>query len=496
MGKKKSAVCLVLITLLIAVMCFFCTVSFGYDGGLHYFNSVVSLTEKDAALGGTLIDGETYVGGGYTAVYYPEGVISSKEYEDNLAGAEEDEKDEYAAKYVRHGAVYLEKETVTDGGETASEEFEQSFANTVAALKERYEALRVEGVRVDVSDDYTVRVFLPALMDAQSYTFTAFGYTGGFTIGYGSSLDSATQIMPTTKRDDTIGKYVKGASSRTGADGTSYVVIRFTKEGRAALKAATASASSDSSSTMYFKVGDNQAIGLTVSSEIDQDTLYISGSFTAETAKTTAALIDNALNGTQTDLNLTVDDMYRLHATYGDGALLFLYISFAICFAGMMAFFFVRYRTLAFAHLFTYLLFLFSMLLCIWAIPFLYIGVGTVLALMLGSVLLSVSNAMAYEYARKEYALGKTIVSSVKTGYKKCFWHIFDIHIVLTALSFIVYGIALNGLSAFAFVLGLASAFSGVCALAIGRFMWAIMMAFTKKKGAFCNFVREEVDDE
>ena len=88
------------------------------------------------------------------------------------------------------------------------------------------------------------------------------------------------------------------------------------------------------------------------------------------------------------------------------------------------------------------------------------------------------------------------MTSSVKEGYKKSFWHVFDLHIVIAVLSFIVYGIGLSNLSLFAFILGLGTIFSGLACLGLNRLTWAAMMSFTPKKGAFCNFKREEVEDD
>ena len=83
MGKKKSVVLLVIYTLLIAVLCFICTVSFSYGTDqLYTFSSVMRMMEKDADLGlayGANADAGAYLGGGYSAVYYPEGVISARE---------------------------------------------------------------------------------------------------------------------------------------------------------------------------------------------------------------------------------------------------------------------------------------------------------------------------------------------------------------------------------------------------------------------------------
>ena len=173
-----------------------------------------------------------------------------------------------------------------------------------------------------------------------------------------------------------------------------------------------------------------------------------------------------------------------------------LYIAFGVLFVAMMAFFFIRYRRLGFVHLYTFLLFTFAMILCGWAIDFVYLSVESFLAFLLAGVLLCASNIVTFEAARKEYALGKTMASSVKTGYRKCFWKLFDLHIVLAVIAFLVSAIAIEALQVAAFVLGLAVVFSGIGSLLVNRFGWAVMMGTTKHQGAFCNFKREEVEDE
>ena len=520
MGKVKSAICIVLTVLLVAVMCFFCTVSFGLND-IETFHSTVSLTGKDITLGGA-IDEDNYIGGGYVTTYYPEGVIPAKEYEDNLAAyeaayqeadsASAEEKDEekvaelkeqvddYKAKYpvaLKSGSLYLDKEIASeDEGATVSASFKAKIEKTFRIAKERYEALHIDGLKMQVVSDYALRITLPQIYSARSYAFQSMAYTGGLTVSVGSDAASATTIFPENKKDAVIGDYLKGFSTRTAADGTSYVGISYTALGRKIVKEQTASAES-SSVTIFIKVGDNVPVQFSVSSQIDQGTTYVSGSFTGESAKATCVLLNSALkNGDAEDLTVSYGDTLRLPATYGDNALLLVYIAFAVTVVAMAVFFFAKYGQLGFAYLFTYLLFLFSMLLCIWAIPFLYISVGSVLGLLLASVVLGVSSALPYEYARKEFAAGRTISSSVKSAYKKTFWHVFDLHVVLAALAFIIYGISLTGLQIFAFTFGLGIGFSALCSLLVGRLQWASMMAFTTKKGNFCRFKREEVEDD
>ena len=494
MSKLKSALALILITILILGTCFMCTVSFSYGvDRMHTFNSVVSMLEKDANLGGDLLDGEHYVGGGYSAVYYPEGVISAREYEDNLAALEEnDDITEYKAKYVSHGSVYLEKEVVYDDEGNLSEDFICGFDNAVKLLRARVEGLHMENVRLEVRDDYAVQITLPATTNAQAVIFNYFAYTGEFTMGYGSDASTATKLALGT--DETIKDYVKGATSRTSGS-TAYVGLSFTKKGKSIIKSWTASAE-ESSTTLFFYVGDNAVISLSVSEQINQSTLYVSGNYTADSARVVALTIDTAVNSANTDLTFTVEDAVRTQANFGNLALLLLYISFGVLFVGMMVFFIVRYHALAVVHLYTFLAYALLMILIVWGIPFLHLGIETFAAVVLAGTLLSVSNVITYESARREYALGKTMASSVKAGYKRCFWQLFDLHIALALLSFVTYFIALTELGVFAFTLGIGVVLSGLCSLAVSRFHWAAFMSFAADKGKFCNFKREEEDDE
>lgn len=485
MSKVKSAVLLVLATIIIAVLCAMCSASFPIPNSVNEYHSVVSIIAKDSTLGG-----------GYYVTYYPEGVISAEEYvaNSNAFGSDTEAKEKYQAKYVSYGtgAIYLEKETVFDEeANEVSESFKEDFDAAATAVRERYEAQHIAGVKVEVCDDYTIRVFLPDLLESPSTTLAFFSYTGEFSVAYGSESDKVIEA----DRRNTINDYVKGVSARTVQD-TSYVVIHFTDLGREALKEAT-SAAAEEAGTLYVMVGDNAVISLTVSSQIDQNDLYISGNYTAETSGAVSILLDKAVNGTQTDLKLTAGDARYLEAQWGENTMLFVYIGLG-AFALLSAlFFFVRYRALGFAHLYAYLLYLPSMALCLAFISFLHLGVGGVAAIVLSSVLMCVSNASVFEAAKKEYALGKTMVSSVKTGYKKCFWHIFDIHIALALAAVLTFAIALTELQVAAFVFLLGVIFSGVCVLGVTRLMWASMMSLSKKKEAFCNFKRgEDYDDE
>ena len=125
MGKKKSIVLMVLLTIVIVVLCAITVVpSFAIPGTVKIWNPAVMQYD----LG-------TDLGGGYYSYYYPTGVISETEYK-NL---EEEDKE---TSYLKHGGLYLNKDAdlgiVTEDGEV-SEDFKENFAKAAAEISARYE---------------------------------------------------------------------------------------------------------------------------------------------------------------------------------------------------------------------------------------------------------------------------------------------------------------------------------------------------------------------
>ena len=541
MSKVKSALFLTLVSIVLAGLCFMCAVSFNY-GGYEGVRPILRKTQKDALLGNSFslvgkadeagdytYGSETYVGGGYTVVYYPDGVLSKDAYEDELemreslleelkkpdskATPEEIEDADEAVKeytngYKQSGSLYFkiggydeedEKDrgiaSVVDGKPVVDKQFAEEFDRAVAAIRNSVRELGYENSRVDVRDGYSVEIFLPNFGNtaSQAGVFNALGRVGGFDLKYGANEEDAEGITFDEDKNETIRDYVKSVYYVSNG-GTPSIAVRFTKAGRDVVKNWTAEASG--SSYVYFYVGDEPMIALTASQQIDQGTLYISGSYTAATAKATAYALNNALNGGEVSFSFSVGEVFERGALFGDLALTLCFVACGVLALAFIVFFFVRYHGLGAAHLYSFLIYLLPMILLVWGIPFLHIGIETFLAVLFGMLLHSVSTMIVYENVKKEYAQGKTMSTSVKNGYKKTFWGIFDAHIILALISFVTYFIAIGELATFAFTLGLATVISGLCTLAVGRFHWACLMSFAKNKGKFCNFKREELEDE
>lgn len=485
MGKKKSAVFLVLITIAIAVLLVLCVVPFGTIG-IKEYHSLAGIMKNDS-----------YFGGGYTVVYYPEGVIPESDYR-----YLEDSKDEYVQH--KNTSLYLKSGEATDEvTDEVLDRFKESFAINYASLRTRFAQLHYAGTRVDIADDYSVRVELPTEVENLSNILTFFSYTGTVNVAYGTSEDDATVIIEGDAKDP-VTNYLKSTGSISNG-ATSYVALNFTDAGREAIYNATAdsattsdSSSSSSKKSLYFRIGENTVVTLSVDSPINQETLYVnSAEYTAETASVVSALFNDALEtGEDNPLKMSVQESRYFDYGMGKNILPYLYVATGVILLLTLVFFFVRYHLLGFVHLYTLLTYSIIMILCLSLIPGVYLSVASFTAAVLGMVLLSLGDFVSFEYAKREYATGKTMSNSVKQGYAKCTWHIFDVHVALAIVSLITFFIALTELKLFALIFVLATAFSGLLTLIVNRFYWAIMMALSKKPNKFCAFKQEVFEDD
>ena len=160
MGKKKSVVLMVLLTIVIVALCAITLFpAFTVPGTVDKWNPVTLQYDLGADLGG-----------GYYAYYYPEGVISETEYKDNLpeGQAGDEAYDEYVDSYLRHGGFYVETDpdlglVEADGGELVlSKSFKDSFNDAVNVISTRFAKKEYSDYRVSVVDDVAVRVEIPA----------------------------------------------------------------------------------------------------------------------------------------------------------------------------------------------------------------------------------------------------------------------------------------------------------------------------------------------
>jgi hypothetical protein len=493
MGKKKSVVLLTLLTIVIVVLCaMVMTPSFElpflWEGAVSNWNPVVKTYDLSSDLGG-----------GYYTYYYPEGVISETEYKTECASRanDEDKLKEYQDSYLQHGGLYLSTDpddgvlTEDNGTYTVNETFKTNLNKALDEITARYRKIGYSAFRVSIVDDYALKVELPASASTASTAFTYFAYTGEFTLSDGTD----TLLEENENKSIYIKDYFKSFSVSTSQD-TSGVAIKLTSDGRDLMNDITTDLA-DSSGTLYFKVGDENIISLTVSEAIDSKSLFISGSYTYESAQIVATLLDSAINAGDLGMTFTVGETRTNEAVYGSNALTLLYIALAIVLVAAIVIPFVKYKGFGGVCLYSTLSYLIITTICFAFITsnVFEVTLGTALIFLLGLLVTLFMNGRVYEAVKEEVGLGKTVESSVKAGYKKTLAGMVDTYavLILAAIALLIGGAGVHTLALQALICFVSGAF---ISLLWSRFINCMLVSIAKDKYKYYGLVREDDDDE
>ena len=518
MGKKKSVVLMVLLTILIALLCAITAFpAFPLPGRVDKWNPAVLQFDLGADLGG-----------GYYAYYYPEGVISETEYTDNLSALEEaaeaaegaektkaeEEVTEYVNSYLQHGGLYLSTDTedniLLDGEVT--EEFEAAFNGAKDAIVARFNAKNYSDYTVMVVDDYALRIELPksaydpnnTLVNGASAALTYFANTGDITLKVGGEVvdeleDESAQVSNLIKSVNVATKYK-----------TSYLSVKFTAEGKEMLErvkgtlSTTSEANSNSSSgssttTLDIVIGDETVVSLYKDQFTDSNegrAMFVDQEY-KEYLQTIEILINSAMEKGGYEVGFALSAIRSFEPVYGANVYTLLLIALGLFLLAILVVPVVKMGRFGIVSGYATLSYFLVTLLCFAFISggVFEITLGSVLVFVAGLILTNALQYYIYNAIKTEFAYGKTVVSSVKGGYKKTLFGIIDIYavLILAALAFLIGAGGLHTLALQMLVCVITAAFNNL--------LWARAINFTflsasKDKYKYFRFVREDEDDE
>lgn len=385
--------------------------------------------------------------------------------------------------------MYLSTDIVENGD--ADADFKQDFEDAVKIIAERYEVLNLDYVKIDVADDYSIRVELSTEVSDPDSVFSILASSGDFTLRH----SSATLPLLRPTRNYPMSTYFRKASTRTAGD-TPYVRFYLTDEGRSKIKSISNTVASDEDDQVLgFYVGETSIISLTVDGIIDSDELYLSGYEDELSAKCVASLMNSCINGNTVELDMTVGSTNTFEPVAGENIDTAVYIAVGIAMLAMFIYSAVKYRGIGAAHIYGFLSYAICAVMCVSLIETVYLSLGGVIAVILGGVLLCLSNYYVFGNVRSEFDNGKRISASMKEGYKKSLPALIDIHVILLVVSGLMYFIGISALSMFGAVMAICTIISAAC-VALTWFYWLMLMGNAKNQFKFCNFKREVIDDE
>ena len=504
MGKKKSMVLMILLTIVIVVLCAITVFpSFAIPGTkeVKEWNPAVKQYDLGADLGG-----------GYYACYYPEGIISEAEYKNNLSVLEGEKAKEYEDSYVKHGGLYLSTDEdygiIGEDGKVL-QEFKDDFSAVTTEIISRYEQKGYSQYRVSVVDDYAIRVELPASevtaqqtsMQSVSNTLSIFSQTGAISIEKGEAVIDELKEMEITE-------LIKSFEVKTKYE-VAYISINFTSAGKEMIKAfveestAATDSSSTEATTLNIMVGEDAAMEISATEHIttQYEVRYpVADQSEISYVETFVILLNSALKTGAFDIqfrSLASSDLRTYSSVYSDNTMLYLYIMLAAVIVAITVFMIVKMGRYGAVSIYTNLSYLIVVGLCFAFISsgVFEINLGSVLVFLAGFALMNVLHAYVYGAIKAEFELGKTVESSVKGGFKKTLLGIVDIYAVLLlgSLALLFGGAGVSTLALQAIICVVTGAF---CSLLWGRVINYMFLSASKNKYGYFRFVREDDDDE
>lgn len=262
------------------------------------------------------------------------------------------------------------------------------------------------------------------------------------------------------------------------------VSVTFTDEGATKFAQLTKEVAGSSEQTIYIYFGDIDSsadLRLSCTEEIKGGSTFISGDGlnTQERAENYALQI---MSGTF-NVKLDVSESTVVSATLGAEALKLALIGGFVGLLLVMALLWWRYGDFGLLASFALVIYIILMLFFLQAISFVQLTLPGLAGIILSIGMAVDGTVIIFERTREEYRSGKKIPLSVKTGFKRAFWPIFDSNITTIFTAIVLYILGTASIQGFAITLLIGILLSMFMNLVVLRFFVKWYLPLNSVKG-------------
>ena len=347
------------------------------------------------------------------------------------------------------------------------------MASVQAMLQKRLDSLGYTEATVELVGDNRVKVDIPAINDPAEAV---------------SVLGATAQLTFTDAEGNIVldGSGIKSATSGYGQisqyDMTSqhYVTVTFNDDAVEKWTEATKAAANAESGSNYIKIMmDDEVLSQpSVGSEyaatgITGDSCVISGSFTAESAKTLAEQI----NIGQLPFSLEEVSMSSVGPQLGEKALSTSIKAGALGILLVMLFMILFYRLPGLVASIA-LVFYTALDLVILSAAHVNLSLPGIAGIILSIGMAVDANVVIFERMRDELSNGKTIRAAIDAGFNRAFSAILDSNITTLIAAFVLYFMGTGTVKGFALTLGIGVVLSMFTAVTVTKFLLKRMADF------------------
>lgn len=277
-----------------------------------------------------------------------------------------------------------------------------------------------------------------------------------------------SNVQATVQKGDS-GDYVYGVS------------VTFTKEGAKKFADLTGEAASgDKKIYIYLgEIDDSADMQLTCEQKITGGSTFISGRF--NTMKDAEDYALKIMSGTF-NVELELLESSVVSATLGGQALKLAIIGGFVGMFLIMLILWLRYGDFGFLASFALVMYTVLMLFFLQAISFVQLTLPGLAGIILSIGMAVDGTVIIFERVREEYRSGKKIPLSVKIGFKRAFWPIFDSNITTIITALVLYILGTASIQGFAITLLIGIVLSMFMNLVILRFLVKWYLPFNSVK--------------
>ena len=284
-------------------------------------------------------------------------------------------------------------------------------------------------------------------------------------------LGTDIQDVQATVQPDSSGEYVYGVS------------VQFTDEGATKFADLTEEAA-NGDGTIYIYLGeidDSADMQLTCEERITGGSTFISGDFESFQDAENYAL--RIMSGTF-NVELDLLESSVISATLGDQALTLALIGGVVGIVLIFVLLWWRYGDFGLLASFALVMYTVLMLFFLQAIPFVQLTLPGLAGIILSIGMAVDGTVIIFERVREEYRSGKKIPLSVKSGFKRAFWPIFDSNITTIVTAIVLYILGTASIQGFAITLLIGILLSMFMNLVILRYLvkWYLPLNSVKAK--------------
>lgn len=277
-------------------------------------------------------------------------------------------------------------------------------------------------------------------------------------------------------------------------NGTTHgVYITFTKEGKTKFANLTREASSGNGIYIYLNRDYSSSVQpISISEEITTGYVFLSSS-----SKSAAQEYAKQLNNTRYGLNLTLEgSVVTVHSNFAVWQKVVFAVLSCLLLVGSFVFLIVKHRHLGLIASLCLLIMAEISVIAFSLIPQIRLTFVSYLGMVLGYVLAFAVMEYILNSSAHEYACGKKLPASLKTGYSKAAWSVVDILVVTMIISLVSFIFGNVTFTSFFAPISIMLISIALCMLGLYRWFVYMYLSINPGKAKYVNFVRKEGVDE